>query len=83
MKAIKKSLLEPHSNNCCNNPLKNVEISGWNFKEMQDICVASMCLPQKYLLIAVVVLTYVHKFLDASSTRRWSLISLPLCVSWM
>lgn len=36
----KKSLLEPHSNNYCKkNPLKNVEINGWNFKVKQDICI--------------------------------------------
>ena len=51
-----------------------------NFKEEQDICIASEYLPPA-LLIPVVALTYDHKFFDTLPSNKWSLIPLPLSVA--
>ena len=52
--------------------LRIFKFSGWNFKEKQDICVASKYLLQKYLLTALVVRTHVHKYLDTCSSTNWT-----------
>lgn len=44
---MEKSSLEHHSNNCCRqDPLKNAENKGQNFKDKWDICIVSKYLPQ-------------------------------------
>ena len=62
--------------------LRIFKFSGWNFKEKQDICVASKCLLQKYLLTALVVRTHVHKYLDTCSSRNWTEVAQSCPTLW-
>lgn len=58
----------------------DVQINVQNFKETQDICIASKCLSQ--ILITIVVLAYVYKFYNTSPSRKHSLIPFSLSVHW-
>ena len=59
----------------------NANISEWNFKEKQVICIGTKYLPT-YLLITIGLFTYDNKLCDASLSRKQSLIPFPLNVGW-
>jgi len=56
------------SNCCCRQgPLVKVKISGKNFKDNQHSYIVLQCVILKELINTVIVLTYVHRFIEILS----------------
>ena len=61
-------LEHPSKNCCCQDSLINAQISGKNFEEKQNICIASKYHHQN--INHVRLLTYFHGFIDSAPCRR-------------
>lgn len=74
-KGNRKPSLECHSNDFCRqDPLINAKLKKKKKEEEVVYWHSLKVLPPKYLLITIVILSFVHKFYGISPCRRGSLI---------